>query len=448
MSADEDGIDGDAEDSGDHPNYPSFHGTHVASIIGAVADNDIGIAGGNWHSKLMTLRALGVGGGTTFDVMQAARFAAGLSNVSGLTPTALGRSAPQGSLVRASVINMSLGSQRPCSEFERGNFSQILAQGVSVAAAAGNSATPEDFSPAACPGVINVGAIGPNGFRAPYSNFGPRLTGMAPGGDQSVVSAGGILSTWWNSRTNSPAFIPFQGTSMATPHVATIVSLMLSVNPDLSPAQVKEILEATALDLVIVGRDHLTGFGRFDAFRAVAAAAGSSFPDPVLSVNTVFLDFGTVIPNLPVVLTNLGGGTLTIDSLTAETDPAGSWLSFIQGPGIGTRPAGFNASALVLVDRSGLPDGEYRGRLCLPIPAAGWRVQCACLDRHRPRRHSLRSRRYMRSVPGQQRPGTDPDQSGGNPKWDRFSSTATGVRQATSPRRSRCATTAPERFSG
>ena len=363
IAGDGDGIDAIAEDPGDDPVNPTFHGTHVAGTVGAATNNGVGVAGGNWNSKLMTLRALGIGGGTTFDIMQAARFAAGLSNVSGTTPVQAAETSPQGSIPKASVINMSLGSARPCSQFERENFSQILAQGVSVVVAAGNSNTNDDFSPASCPGVINVGAVGPDGTRAPYSNFGPRITGVAPGGDLSIGPSGGVLSTWWNDAGNSPSLRFNQGTSMAAPHVAAIVSLMKSVNPALSPAQVKQILEQTAVDLLAPGRDDITGFGRFDAFRAVATAAGAGLSDPILALDTTLVDFGNGLDSLPVTLTNIGGATLNISSISPETDSGRDWLSVNTSPSsIG--PVGASSVTIaLLVNRSGLVDGEYTGRV-------------------------------------------------------------------------------------
>ncbi len=333
------------------------------SAIGAVTNNGTGAAGGNWNSKLMTLRALGVGGGTSFDIMQAARFAAGLSNVSGTTPGQDGGTSPAGALVRAAVINMSLGSLRSCSRFEMENLSQVLAQGVSVVVAAGNSNTNDDFSPASCPGVINVGALGRDGTKAPYSNFGNKITGVGPGGDLTVGASGGILSTRWNDDSNSPAFKLNQGTSMAAPHVAAIVSLMKSVDPSLSPTQVKQMLEQTAVDLLAPGRDDITGFGRFDAFRAVAAAAGSALSDPILSVDTTLVDFGDGFSSLPVTLTNIGGGILSVTSISPETDSGGNWLSVDTSPATISPLGDTSATIAVTVNRAGLADGEYTGRV-------------------------------------------------------------------------------------
>lgn len=359
-SGDGDGIDGSAEDPGDDPMSPSYHGTHVAGTIGAATNNGIGVAGGNWNSPIMMLRTCGLIGCLTFDNMQAARFAAGLPNVSGMVP---GQAGPQGATTPASVINMSLGSQRPCSQFEADNLGQVMGQGVSVVASAGNDNTSDPASPASCPGVISVLALARTGKKAPYSNFGPTITVSAPGGDLSTGFFDGVLSTFWDRAADAPDYTFYQGTSMAAPHVTAIVSLMLSVNPALSPPQVKQILETTAVDLGPPGKDDQSGFGQVDALAAVAAAAGAELSDPILFVNTSLLDFGNDLTSLEVVVQNVGGGTLTVNSITPSTDSGGAWLSVNQSPTGGVVPEGASASFFAHVDRSGLADGEYTGQI-------------------------------------------------------------------------------------
>ena len=93
------GIDPDPDDPGDGgPGGSSFHGTHVSGIIAAETDNDMGVTGVTWSTRIMPLRALGQGGGTDFDILQAVRYAAGLDNDSGTLPAQ-----------KADIINLSLG---------------------------------------------------------------------------------------------------------------------------------------------------------------------------------------------------------------------------------------------------------------------------------------------------------------------------------------------------
>jgi serine protease len=167
------GIDSDPNDPGDQfPGGSTFHGTHVAGIIGALTDNEEGIAGVSWLTKIMPLRVLGKGGeGFDYDIEQGIRFAAGLANDSGTIPTQ-----------PADIINLSLGG----SEFSLGLqklIAEVQNQGIIVVAAAGNEDTNIPMFPASLEGVISVGAVDINKRRASYSNFGADLDLVAPGGD-------------------------------------------------------------------------------------------------------------------------------------------------------------------------------------------------------------------------------------------------------------------------
>ncbi|MEE9612177.1 MAG: S8 family serine peptidase, partial [Desulfatiglandales bacterium] len=124
---DGDGIDPDPFDNGDlvRGTRSSFHGTHVAGTVGAATDNDLGVAGITWSGKIMPLRVLGVRGGTSFDLAQAIRYAAGVFNTSGTVPS-----------VTADVINLSLGPRNPfCQSLPP--ISQTIADAVNAALEAG-----------------------------------------------------------------------------------------------------------------------------------------------------------------------------------------------------------------------------------------------------------------------------------------------------------------------
>ena len=99
--------------------------------------------------------------------------------------------------------------------------------------------------PASCLGLSTVGATGPKGDRAPYSNISFSLDISAPGGDTAGFGNGGGIYSTFNNGTTVPTtstWKSLQGTSMAAPHVAGIASLMLSVNPNLSPADLKALM--------------------------------------------------------------------------------------------------------------------------------------------------------------------------------------------------------------
>jgi serine protease len=288
----------------------SWHGTHVAGTIGATGNNGAGVAGINWVSKILPVRVIGKCGGYLSDVVDGARWAAGLP-VSGVTTN------PN----PAKVLNISLGGPGSCSATEQNAIDAIVAAGTVVVVAAGNSnvnlsVSPE--SPANCNNVISVAALNRTGGRAFYSNYGTTVEIAAPGGDQRVAIADGILSTL-NTGATSPVASPggdtyvyYQGTSMAAPHVAGIVSLMLSVNPALTPALVLSTLQSTARAFPTgTGLDCSTltcGAGIVNATTAVATAAG-------LAVVTVSAT------DAAAAEAGLDPGTFTITRTGATTSP-------------------------------------------------------------------------------------------------------------------------------
>ncbi|WP_414441990.1 S8 family peptidase [Burkholderia sp. 22PA0106] len=244
------------------PSNSSWHGTQVAGLIGAVGNNGTGIAGASWFGKIQPVRVLGKCGGTTSDIADAMRWAAGIS-VSGVAdnPTP------------AKVINLSLGGSGPCGSTFQSAINDVIARGVTVVVAAGNDglANGQD-RPANCTGVVAVGATDSTGKRAWYSNYSPEITVSAPGST--------ILSTS-NTGTTSPGSDTYQtnsGTSLAAPQVAGVASLMLARNPNLTPAQISQKLIATARpsQIAVTSSSACTamapGAGLMDAGAAVASA--------------------------------------------------------------------------------------------------------------------------------------------------------------------------------
>ena len=137
---------------------------------------------------------------------------------------------------------MSLGGSGSCSTAEQIAISGAISRGTVVVVAAGNSnADTSGFSPASCSGVIAVAAVGSDGKRASFSNYGSIVDIAAPGV--------GILSTLNTGTTTpvGPAYVSYSGTSMATPHVSGVVALMLSQNPSLTPAQVEAKIKTAGM---------------------------------------------------------------------------------------------------------------------------------------------------------------------------------------------------------
>ena len=253
----------------------SWHGTHTAGTIGAIGNNGVGVAGINWNSMILPVRVLGKCGGATSDVIDGLRWAAGLPVTGVLNNTHA-----------AKVLNLSLGGPGVCSTAWNQAISDVNSAGAVVVVAAGNNtADASGYTPASCNGVITVAATNQAGGRADYSNFGATVEISAPGGQQMLPSdPTGILSTL-NTGITVPladTYAYYQGTSMAAPHVTGVVSLMFSVNPNLTPSEVLSILQSTARPFPPLStcNTSLCGSGMLDAGAAVSAAqlqAGKSW---------------------------------------------------------------------------------------------------------------------------------------------------------------------------
>lgn len=302
VANDGDGRDPDASDPGDwitsqesRRGYfrgcpsggSSWHGTHVAGTIGAATDNGEGVAGVNPGSMILPVRVLGKCGGYTSDIVDGMRWAAGLP-VTGVPANQF----------PARVLNLSLGGGGSCSATYQSAVADVRAAGAVVVVAAGNSdADAAGYSPASCPGVITVAATGKAGDRSYYSNYGDTVELAAPGGDRLADNGDTILSTL-NTGSTSPGadtYVRYQGTSMATPHVAGVVSLMLSANDTLDPADIDALLPQMVRQFPAGSTctPSLCGAGLLDAGAAVAAAAGVTPPTTTSSTTTTTMPSGT-----------------------------------------------------------------------------------------------------------------------------------------------------------
>jgi subtilisin family serine protease len=117
-----------------------------------------------------------------------------------------------------------------------------------------------------------------------------------------------VLSTLVDDTANPDEFVYvfYQGTSMASPHVAGVAALVLAANPALTPDQVETTLTSTATDLGAAGRDNQFGHGLVNAFAAVTAAAGAGSTEPVLGLSTLALALNPGLDTAVVQVSNVG----------------------------------------------------------------------------------------------------------------------------------------------
>ena len=271
---DGDGRDADASDPGDGHDAgfcgagapagnSSWHGTHVSGTIAAVANNGQGGAGIAYDAKVMPVRVLGRCGGYMSDIADALVWATG-GSVPGVPDAA----------TPARVVNLSLGGSGSCASTMQAAVVGARLRGAVVVVAAGNeNRDARNSTPANCVGVLSVAASTRRGGRAPYSNYGPSVTLAAPGGSMSSqTDPNGILSTL-NDGARGPGndiYAYYQGTSMATPHVAGVAALMMALDPGLTGDEVISLMRAATRPLPL-GCVAGCGAGLLDGGKAVGS---------------------------------------------------------------------------------------------------------------------------------------------------------------------------------
>jgi serine protease len=243
------------------PTDDQGHGTHVAGTVAQSTNNGLGVAGVAYNAQILPVKVLGANGqGSYENIIKGIVYAVG-----------------QG----AKVINMSLAG-RTSSQGLLDAVKYAQSKGVVVVAAAGNSAGPVEYPAAYDDYVLGVGALRFDKTRPTFSNFGPQIDLMAPGGDLDVDQNGdgyadGILQQTFKSN-GSYTYLFFEGTSMASPHVAGLAALILSKDPSLSPTKVENIMAQTAQNL---GSPEQMGAGLIQAASALNAVGGQVIPTPV-----------------------------------------------------------------------------------------------------------------------------------------------------------------------
>lgn len=226
--------------------YLGAHGTHVSGIIAAAADHQ-GIIGAAPHARILPIRV--------FQWSETGREVA--------TVDAIVRGIDYAIAQGVEVINMSFG-MRDYDKTLHQAIQRAYAAGIVLVAASGNSGYGQVLYPAAYPEVIAVGAVGPDGKRAGYSQYGPEMELMAPGGNRQLGEQAEVLSTFWDLQQQRYTWAYLQGTSMAAPHVSAIAALLKSYGIQ-DPDYIRLILRDTARDIGKAGFDEETGYGLVDA---------------------------------------------------------------------------------------------------------------------------------------------------------------------------------------
>jgi serine protease len=215
------------------------HGTHVAGIIAAEQNNGIGGHGVNPKAKILPIDVFS-GGFYTSDYTIAEGILYAISK-------------------KVDVINMSLGGSQESPILEEA-VKKAVEAGITIVAAAGNNYGESISYPAAYEGVIAVSATNQADELAEFSSYGSFVDIAAPG--EAVYNS--VFDPYKGS-----SFAYLSGTSMATPVVAGVASLLLSKYPDLKPFEVEAILKMTATDMGDKGYDVKYGAGFVDAVKAL-----------------------------------------------------------------------------------------------------------------------------------------------------------------------------------
>lgn len=242
-----------------HPDDDEYHGTHVASTIAEATNNGVGTAGLAFGCAILPVKVLDANGdGTFFDVAQGIDYAVDYS---------------EGGTKPVKVINLSLGAEAT-SQTVTSAIDRAWAAGVLTVAAAGNSGKNLVEFPASLPNVLAVGALDYRRERAFYSNTGPELDFVAPGGncdrDDNGDGYGDCVYQQMPDdrylaigRHDVFCYCGLDGTSMATPHVAAAAALLFSQGFT-DPAAVRAALQQTAERLggaPADGRNDTYGYG-------------------------------------------------------------------------------------------------------------------------------------------------------------------------------------------
>lgn len=313
-----DSTGGDYLDWDNYPMDEHGHGTYIAGILGAEANNISGIAGIMQKGKVLNLRAFDPAGyGEEDDVTAAILYAVSMG---------------------VDVINMSFGDNA---------FSYVLKdvieyayeQGVVLVASSGNSGSSAPHYPSGYSQVICVGSSSENDYVNAQSNYGSTLDLVAPGLN--------ILTTDLNG-----GYAKIAGTSAAAPFVSATAALLLS-RENYSNSEIKQIIKSTSVDILNDGWDERSGAGRLDIAKAVLVSAPS-----LVEFNHPLQDYATSEARLGINATILSAYFQSYTLSYGVDDNPEEWKVLIN-----KGSSQFKDLQIYSLDLTTLPDTTYTLRL-------------------------------------------------------------------------------------
>lgn len=304
---DGDGRDADASDPGDWVTADDrksglfagceisdslWHGTFIAGQIASASNNALGVTGMNWNARILPVRVSGKCGALLSDILDGIRWAVGLT-----VPGVPANPNP------ARIVNLSFGGDQPCSSSYQSVIDEMATVGALLVVAAGNSQGSGDNMqlkrPADCRGVLAVGAAQANGLKTGYSYIGSTMAVMAPGGDGSIFPLTTQILSTDNAGAQGPGADSYghkSGTSFSAPLAAGAASLMLAINPALTPDALVSRLKAAAGPHVFVAGYPSCSMRNQVACNCTTTLCGAGLLDPTAAALSAYAPAAVIAP--------------------------------------------------------------------------------------------------------------------------------------------------------
>jgi serine protease len=357
------GRDADASDPGDwvtaaEANSPAFaqcdvepsswHGTFIVGQIGAATNNSQGVAGLNWNANILPVRVSAKCGAALSDILDGMRWAAGLP-VEGAPVNAN----------PAKIVNLSFGGDQACTSSYQSVIDELAALGALVVVAAGNGSGSESRQlkrPADCRGVMAVGAVQRDGAKTAYSFVGSNMALMAPGGHSSANNTTTLLLSTDNAGSTTPAANTYDlkaGTSFSAPLAAGVASLMLAVNPSLTPDALVARIKSSALPHPSSASYLSCSTSNIVACNCTTALCGAGLLNPLGAVQDAVKPAAVITPvgspGLGASVTLDGRASTAVGTTTISNY---AW-SLVEGAGVSIPNTNASVTQVVLPNTAG-----------------------------------------------------------------------------------------------